>query len=72
MEGLLAIAGPAQDDKAINDEPFHERACSSQASWSPDLMRGIPARAMDQPYREIGNGPERTGRYRHRPEVHAS
>jgi hypothetical protein len=56
VQGLLAVTNrAAEDDEAIADEPVHECRVSGPALLVPDLPRGVPARAVDQPYREIGH-----------------
>src|SRR5215472_9202218 len=57
MQGLLAVANwAAQDEKAVVDEPVHERRVPGPAVLVPDLTRGVPARAVDQPHREMRHG----------------
>ena len=52
--GLLAVADwAAEDDKAIIDEPLHECRVPIPGLLVPDLTRRVPARAVDQPHREL-------------------
>src|ERR1035438_9555021 len=54
---LAAIADrAAEDNKAIFDQPIHECRVLIPRVLVPDLTRGVPPRAVDQPYREIGHG----------------
>ena len=56
MQGLLAVTNwAAEDEKAIVDEPVHECRVPGPAVLVPDLTRGVPAWAVDQPHREIGH-----------------
>src|SRR5450432_2635787 len=57
VQGLLALADwAAEDDKAIVDQPIHEGGVLIPGVLNPDLTRGVPARAVGQPHREIGHG----------------
>jgi hypothetical protein len=56
MQGLLAVTNrAAENDKAIAGEPVHECRVPGPAVLVPYLTRGVPAWAVDQPYRKIGH-----------------
>ena len=56
MQGLLAVTNwAAENDEAIVDEPVHECRVPGPAVLVPDLTRGVPAWAVDQPHRKIGH-----------------
>ena len=56
MQGLLAVTNrAADDDKAVVDEPVHECCVPGPALLVPDLTRGVPLWAVDQPHGEIGH-----------------
>ena len=72
MQGLLAAADwPAEDDKAIVDQPVHECRMLVPGVLLPDLARGIPGWRVDQPYHEIGHRRSVVAASDTRPEVHA-
>jgi hypothetical protein len=56
MQGLLAVTNwAAENDEAIVDEPVHECRVPGPAVLVADLTRGVPAWAVDQPYRKMGH-----------------
>jgi hypothetical protein len=54
VQGLLTVAdGPAEDLKPSIDEPVKEGCVLIPALLITDPARGIPARPVNQPHREI-------------------
>lgn len=50
MQGLLAVTNwAAEDNKAITGKPAYECHVPGPAPLVPDLPRGVPAWAVDQP-----------------------
>jgi hypothetical protein len=56
VQGLLAVTHrAAEDDETVVDQPVHESRVIVPAVLIPDRAGEIPARAVNQPHREIGH-----------------